>query len=154
MAQTNIRFSVPQTGRTLARRTTVGVVVAIVAVLVTQALVDALAVDVGTTGPMSPFAAAPLVGTTIVAGVGAAVAYAVVVTVTDRPARNFVVVAVGVFTFMLVPVALVTPSMGITPVGQGILVLYHLLVAVPIVAFVVGAVGERSRRSDSTDVDV
>lgn len=95
MAQTNVRFSVPRTRGTLARRTTIGVVVALIAVLLTQALVDALAVNVGTPGPMSPFAATPLVATTIVAGVGAAVAYAVLITVTDRPVRNFVAVAIG-----------------------------------------------------------
>ena len=148
MAQTNVRLAVPRTGRALARRTTVGVGVALLAVLLTQAVVDALAVDVGTTGPMSPFAAAPLIGTTIVAGIGAAGAYAVMTTVTDSPARNFVVLAVGVFVLMLLPVALVTPSMGVTPVGQAILVLYHLLVAVPIVAFVVGAIGARSGRAE------
>lgn len=152
MAQTNVRFPVPRTGETLARLTTVGVLVAIAAILFTQALVEALAVDVGATGPMSPFETIPLVGTTIIAGVGAAVVYALLIKVTDRPVRNFVVIATGVFAFMLVPVAFAAPSMGVTPVGQGILVLYHLLAAVPIVAFLIGAIRERTGRSDSTDV--
>lgn len=141
MEQTNVRFTVPKTGTTLARRTAAGVGVAIVALLITQALVDAVGVELGASGPMSPFAAAPLIGTTIVAGVGAAIAYAVLVKFTNRPVRNFVAVAVVVFAVMLVPVVLFTPSMGITPAGQGLLVLYHLLVAVPLVGFIIGAVG-------------
>lgn len=140
MAQTNVRYPVPRTGGTLARRTATGILVAIVGLLVTQALVDAIGVDLGASGPTSPFAAAPLVGTTIAAGVGAAVAYAVLVRVTESPVRNFVAVAAVVFALMLVPALLVTPSMGVTPVGQGLLVLYHFVVAVSLVAFVVGAV--------------
>ncbi|MUV88563.1 hypothetical protein GJ629_00570 [Halapricum sp. CBA1109] len=152
MEQTTLRFSVPRTGGSLARRTTVGVVVALVGVLLSQTLVDALAVDVGASGPASPFAAVPLVATTIAAGIGAAVVYGALITVTDRPVRNFLVVAVAVFAVMLVPVVSVTPSMGVTPTGQGVLVLYHVVVAVPIVAFVAGAIGNRRVGSDSTDV--
>jgi len=91
---------------------------------------------------MTPFAAVPLIGTTIVAGVGAALAYAAMVKLTNRPVRNSVAVAVAVFVVMLVPVLLMTPSMGITPAGQGLPVLYHLLVAVPLVGFIIGAVAE------------
>lgn len=140
MEQTNGRLTIPKTGATLARRTAAGVGVAIVVLLITQALVDAFGVEHGASGPMTPFAAAPLIGTTIVAGVGAAIAYAAMVEFTNRPVRNFVAVAVVVFAVMLVPVLLVTPSMGITPAGQAILVLYHLLVVVPLVGFVIGAV--------------
>jgi peptidoglycan/LPS O-acetylase OafA/YrhL len=140
MEQTNVRFPVPRTGTVLARRTAAGVGVAIVGLLVVQAIVDALNVELGASGPMTPFAAPPLIGTTIVAGVGAAIAYAAMVKFTNRPVRNFVAVAVIVFAVMLVPVLLVTPSMGITPAGKGLLVLYHLLVAVPLVGFIIGAV--------------
>lgn len=135
------RYPVPETGSALARRTTLGVVVAIVALLVTQALVTALGVDVGASGAMSPFAAVPLIMTTVVSGVGAAVVYTALVKLTDKPARNFLAVAVGVFVLMLIPVVVVSPSMGITTAGQAILVLYHVLVAVPLVAFILGAVG-------------
>lgn len=134
------RYPVPETGAALARRTTVGVFVAIVALLVAQAIVTALGIDVGTSGAMSPFAAGPLIGSTLVSGVSAAIVYTALVRITDRPARNFVAVAVGVFLVMLLPVAVVSPSMGITPAGQGILVLYHVLVAVPLVAFILGAI--------------
>ena len=134
------RYPVPETGGALARRTTLGVVVAIVALLVTQAAVTALGIDIGASGSMSPFAAGPLVVTTIVSGVGAAVVYAVLVKLTDRSARNFLAVAVGVFVLMLIPVAVVSPSMGITTAGQAILVVYHVLVAVPLVAFILGVV--------------
>lgn len=140
MEQTNVRFTAPNTGATLARRTAAGVGVAIVALLITQAIVDAVGVELGASGPISPFAAVPLIGTTIVAGVGAAFAYAAIVKFTTRPVRNFVVIAVVVFAVLLVPVFLVTPSMGLTLTGQGLLVLYHLLVAVPLVGFIVGAV--------------
>ena len=140
MEQPNVRFPVPRTGAALARRTAIGVGVAVVALLVVQVIVDTLGVELGASGPMTPFAAGPLVGATVVAGVGAAVVYAVVVGVTTRPGRNFVAVAAVVFGVMLVPVVLVAPSMGITPAGQAVLVLYHLLVAVPITALVVGAV--------------
>lgn len=89
---------------------------------------------------MSPFAAGPLVGTTVVAGAAAAIVYAGVVRFTDRPVRNFAAVAVVVFALQLLPVFVVAPSFGVTPVGQAVLVIYHVLVAVPIVAFVTGAV--------------
>ncbi|TQQ79335.1 hypothetical protein EGH24_11940 [Halonotius terrestris] len=135
-----VRYPVPESGVALARRTTLGVVVAIVALLLTQAIVTALGIDVGASGEMSPFAAGPLIGTTLVSGIGAAVVYTVVAKFTDKPARNFIAVAVGVFVLMLVPVAVVSPSMGVTAAGQAILVLYHVLVAVPLVAFIIGAV--------------
>jgi len=138
MAQ-NIRYSIPTEPKELTSRTATGVFVAIVAVLLTQAMVNALGVDVGATGEMSPFSAAPLVGSTIVAGVGAAVTYAGLVRLTARPVRNFVALSTVVFIVMLVPVAVVTPTMDITLTGQAILVLYHLLVAVPLVAFIIGA---------------
>lgn len=140
MSQTNVRFPISETGTALARRTAAGVGVAIILLLITQALVDAVGVELGASGPMSPFTAAPLVGTTVVAGVGAAIAYAALTKLTKRPVRNFVAVAVVVFAVMLVPVALVTPSLGITPTGQAVLVLYHALVAVSVVGFVLGAV--------------
>jgi hypothetical protein len=130
----------PRTGIALARRTAIGVGVAVVALLVVQAIVDAAGVEPGAAGPMTPFAAGPLIGSTVVAGVGAAVVYAVVGRFTTKPVRNFVAIAVAVFGVMLVPVVVFAPSIGVTPVGQGLLVLYHLLVAVPLTAFVVGAV--------------
>jgi hypothetical protein len=139
MAQNN-RYLRPTGARDLARRTATGVFVAIVALLVTQALVDTVGVDVGATGEMSPFSAGPLVMSTIVAGVGAAVAYAGIVRFTDRAVRNFVVLASVVFIVMLVPVVVVTPTLDVTPTGQAILVFYHILVAVPLVAFITGMI--------------
>ncbi|MBX0323556.1 hypothetical protein EGH21_10995 [Halomicroarcula sp. F13] len=59
---------------------------------------------------------------------------------TDRPVRNFVAVSALVFVGMLVPVLVVAPSLGVTGVGQAVLVALHVVVAVPLVAFVVGAV--------------
>lgn len=108
-------------------------------VLLTQAIVNVLNIDVGVTGSMSPFTAGPLIGASIVAGAGAALAYAAVVKFTSQPVRNFVALAVGVFVVMLVPV-FVAPPEGITTVGQGTLILYHALVAVPLVVFITGAV--------------
>jgi|AntRauTorckE6833_2_1112554.scaffolds.fasta_scaffold02684_4 hypothetical protein len=141
MAQATPRVSLPHAGGTLARRTALGVLVAILALLTTQAIVDAAEIAVGVTGAMSPFATAALVGSTIAAGVGAALTYAAVDRFTARPVRNFVAIAAAVFVVMLVPVFVVAPAMGVTPTGQGLLVLYHLLVAVPLTAFIVGAVG-------------
>ena len=134
------RFSLPESGSVLVRRTTIGTGVAVAAVLVVQALIEGLAVGVGGSGPMSPFAAGPLVGTTVVAGAVAAVVYAALVRFTDRPIRNFFIVAGAAFTLQLVPVFVLAPSLGVTTVGQAVLVLYHVLVAVPIVAFLVGTV--------------
>jgi hypothetical protein len=140
MASLDSRYPVPVTATALARRTTAGIVAALAAVLLAQALVDGLGVDVGAAGPMSPFAVGPLVGTTIAAGVGAAVLYAALVRYTHSPVRNFVAVAAAVFLVMLVPVAVVAPSSGVTATGQAVLAAYHLLVAVPLVAFVLGVV--------------
>lgn len=139
MAQSTVRYPVPETSSALARRTATGVLLATVSVLLAQAIVDTLGIDVGVTGSMTPFAAGPLIGASVVAGIGAAIAYAAVVRFTAQPVRNFVVLAAGVFVFMLVPVFVVPPE-GITTAGQGILVLYHALVAVPLVAFIAGVV--------------
>ncbi|AGN00247.1 hypothetical protein L593_01470 [Salinarchaeum sp. Harcht-Bsk1] len=138
MEHTEARYPVPNSGASLARRTTAAAGVAILA-LVVQAIVDALGVELGASGSTSPFQAAPLIGATVVAGVGAAIAYAAMVRFTNRPVRNFVAVEVAVFAVMLLPVFLAPPS-GITATGQGLLVLYHLLVAGPLVGFIVGAV--------------
>lgn len=141
MAQATLQVPVPRAGNGLARRTTLGVLVAIIALLGTQAVVDMADIAIGATGAMSPFSAGALVGSTIAAGAGAALAYAVVNRFTARPVRNFVAIAAAVFLVMLVPVFAVAPAMGITPTGQGLLVAYHLIVAVPLTAFVVGALG-------------
>lgn len=140
MTATYTRYPVPKTASNLARRTALGTGVAVVSVLVVQALVEGLNVGVGASGPMSPFAVGPLVGTTIVAGAAAAIVYAGLVRFTNRPTRNFAVVAVAVFALQLVPVFALAPSLGVTQIGQAVLVLYHVLVAVPIVAFVTGTV--------------
>ena len=137
MATARTRYSLPESGIGLARRTALGIGVAVVAVLVAQGIVDALALDVGVSGPMSPFAAGALA---VVAGAGAAVVYAGLVRYTDRPVRNFLAAAGAVFAVMLVPVLAFAPSLGVTPVGQAVLVAHHLVVAVPIAAFLIGAV--------------
>jgi len=141
MAQATPQVSVPRAGNGLVRRTALGVLVSIVALLGTQAIVNMADIAVGATGAMSPFSAGALVGSTIAAGAGAALTYAAVDRVTARPVRNFVAIAAAVFLVMLVPVFAVAPAMGVTPIGQGLLVVYHLLVAVPLTAFVVGALG-------------
>jgi len=141
MAQATSRVSLPRSGGTLVRRTALGVLVAILALLTTQAIVDTAGIAVGVTGAMSPFGAGPLVGSSIAAGGGAALIYAAVDRFTARPVRNFVAIAAAVFVVMLVPVVVVAPAMGVTPTGQGLLVLYHLIVAVPLTALIVGAVG-------------
>lgn len=73
----NDNLRAPHAGGTLARRTAFGVLVSVVALVVVQTLVDVFAVDVGDS--MSPFATGPLAGTAMLAGAGAAVAYAAVV---------------------------------------------------------------------------
>jgi hypothetical protein len=140
MATARTRYSLPESGIGLARRTALGIGVAVVAVLVAQGIVDALALDVGASGPMSPFAAGALAASAVVAGAGAAVVYAGLVRYTDRPVRNFLAAAGAVFAVMLVPVLAFAPSLGVTPVGQAVLVAHHLVVAVPIAAFLIGAV--------------
>lgn len=139
MATDRPRYSLPTSAPDLARRTTVGVGIAVAAVLVAQALVDAFAVDVGGDGAMSPFAAGPLVGTTVVAGAAAAVVYAGVIRFTDRPMRNFLLLAGVAFALQLVPVVAFAPSLDVTPLGQAVLVAYHVLVAVPLVVSLLGA---------------
>ena len=140
MATMSSRYPVASNGPELARRTAGGVLVGVVAALVVAGLVGVLGLDVGVSGPMSPFGAVPIVMSTVVAGAGAAVAYAALARLTDRPVRNFVALSAAVFVLMLVPVFAVAPSLGLTAIGQGALVLLHLGVAVPLVAFVVGAV--------------
>jgi len=134
------RYPVPGTATDLARRASLGVGVAVVAVLLVQVLVDGLGLPVGGGGPTDPFVAAPIVSTTVVAGAAAAVVYAGLIRFTDRPVRNFLGAAGVAFTVQLIPVFVIAPAIGVTPLGQVVLSLYHVLVAVPIVAFLIGAV--------------
>jgi hypothetical protein len=134
------RYPVPRSGGALARRTGFGVLVAVVAVLLVRGIVTALGVDLGASGPQSPFGTVPLIASSVVSGTGAAVAYAAVVRFTGRPVRNFVGLATVVFAVMLVPVVVFAPAMGVTAVGQVVLSVLHIVVAVPLVAFVIGAV--------------
>jgi peptidoglycan/LPS O-acetylase OafA/YrhL len=76
----------------------------------------------------------------VAAGVGAAGAYAALDRLTSRPVRNFVALSVLVFLGMLIPVVTVTPSQGVSPIGQAVLVTPLAVVAVPLVAFVTGTV--------------
>ena len=138
MTATEPRYALPNTGRGLARQTTLGVAVAVAAVLIAQVAVTALGLDVGATGAMSPFSAGPLVVATVVAGAGAAVVCAGLIRFTGRPVRNFVAVSAAVFGVQLIPVVTLAPSLGVTPVGQAVLVIYHVIVAVPIVAALLG----------------
>lgn len=137
---TYVRYTRPETAGDLARQTTVGVLVAVVLALIIRAVALGIGVVLGPTGPTSPFASLPLVMTTVVAGVGAAVAYAVLDRSTARPVRNFLALAVVVFAGMLLPVVLFAPTLDVTPVGQMFLGVLHAVVAVPLVAFVIGAV--------------
>ena len=130
----------PTTAGDLARRTAFGVLTALVLVFAARLVVALLGVDVGAAGATSPFAAAPILGSVVVAGVLAAVAYAALDRFTARPTRNFVALAAVVFAAMLVPVLTVAPAMGVTAAGQAVLAVFHVLVALPLVAFVVGTV--------------
>jgi len=140
MTLTDTSYPVASTPTELARRTTLGVLVAVVAALAVVAVAGASGANLGSGGPQSPFAAPPIVGSSVFAGVGAAVAYAALVRLTDRPTRNFVVLAGVAFLVMMIPVFAFAPTLGVTAAGQAVLVALHVVVAVPLVAFVVGAV--------------
>ncbi|MDS0258827.1 DUF6069 family protein [Haloarcula sp. S1CR25-12] len=140
MSTVTSRYPVATSGGELARRTAGGVLVAVVSALVVAGIAGALGLELGVSGPASPFGAVPIVTSTVVAGVGAAVVYAATARFTDRPVRNFTALAVAVFVVMLVPVFAAAPSLGLSAVGQLTLVVIHAVVAVPLVAFVVGAV--------------
>ncbi|WP_254829854.1 DUF6069 family protein [Haloglomus salinum] len=138
MATTTTRFSAPTDATDLTRQTTLGILAAAVSVLVLRVAVDLGGLAVGAGGTNDPFAVIPLLASTVVAGAGAAIAYAVLDRVTDRPARTFTALAVAVFTLMLVPVVMFAPTLGVTPLGQAVLAVFHAVVAVPIIAFVTG----------------
>ncbi|MUV58913.1 DUF6069 family protein [Halogeometricum sp. CBA1124] len=140
MQFTTTRTAAPTTASDLARRTTFGVVTALVLAFAVRLLVGVLDVNLGVAGPTTPFAAPPILGSTVVAGIGAAVVYAALARFTARPTRNFVAAAAVVFAVMLVPVFAFTPSLGVTAAGQAVLVVLHAVIAAPLVAFVVGAV--------------
>jgi hypothetical protein len=130
----------PTTAGDLARQTAFGVLTALVLVFAARLVVELLGVNVGAAGATNPFAAAPVLGSVVVAGVLAAVAYAALDRFTARPTRNFAALAAVVFAAMLVPVLTVAPSMGVTAAGQVVLAVFHILVALPLVAFVAGTV--------------
>jgi len=141
MSVINTQYPVAGSGSELARRTTAGVLVSVVlAVVVVVVGVDLLSLDVGDSGTWSPFGLLAVL-VAILAGAGAAVAYAALVRYTDRPARNFGILSAAVFLLMLVPVFTFAPSQGVAEgTGQGLLVVLHAAVAVPLVAFISGAV--------------
>lgn len=140
MSTLSVRYPVATSSGELARRTAGGVLVGVLAALVVSGIVGTLGLNLGVSGAQSPFGATPIVMSTVVAGVGAAFAYAGLVRFTDRPVRNFSILSAAVFVVMLLPVVAVAPALGLTAVGQGALVLIHVAVAVPLVAFVAGAV--------------
>ncbi|MFC6826923.1 DUF6069 family protein [Halopelagius fulvigenes] len=134
------RYAVPTGAGELVRRTTAGVLVAVVALLLVRTVVALSGANLGATGANDPFALGPGIAAATVAGVGAAVVYAALVRLTDRPVRKFVAAAAVVFAVMLVPVIVFAPTLGVTAVGQAVLVVSHVVVAVPLVAFVTGAI--------------
>jgi hypothetical protein len=134
------RYPSATSGLDLARRTTLGVLTAVLAVLVVRGAALTAGLDLGPTGAQTPFGVGPVVASAVVAGAGAAVVYAVLVRRTARPARTFVAVSALVFLGMMVPVVAVAPSMDVTGTGQAVLTAMHLAVAAPLVAFVVGAI--------------
>ncbi|ELZ35113.1 hypothetical protein C474_00535 [Halogeometricum pallidum JCM 14848] len=140
MQVTTSRAVAPATAGDLARQTAFGVLTALVLVFAARLAIELLNVNVGATGAMNPFAAAPILGSVVVAGIAAAVAYAALDRFTARPTRNFVALAAVVFAGMLVPVVIFAPSLGVTVAGQVVLAVFRALVAVPLAAFVVGAV--------------
>lgn len=134
-------YPVPTSGRALARRATLGTVVAVVAALLVRGIVLALDANIGVPAAgQTPFAVGPIVGFTVFAGAAAGVVYAALVRLTDRPVRNFAVAAAAFFLVMLGPLATVAPAQGVTTVGLAALFVIHVVVAVPLVAFVTGAV--------------
>ena len=114
---------------------------AVAGVLLTSVLVETLELDTGVSGPTSPFGVVPLVASCVAAGAGAAVVYAVLLRRTDDPSSWFRRIAGGVFLLMLIPVAFVSPALGVSPVGQLVLVAFHTVVALPLVAALVGRLG-------------
>ncbi|MDT3436084.1 DUF6069 family protein [Haloarcula sp. 1CSR25-25] len=138
---TQARYVSPETAGSLARQTTLGVLVAVVLALFVRGLALGSGVSLGPTGASSPFAVVPLVMSTMVAGAGAAVAYAVLDRLTARPVRNFLLLGGLVFVGMMLPVVLFAPTLGVTLIGQLVLIVLHAVVAVPLVAFIVGVVG-------------
>jgi peptidoglycan/LPS O-acetylase OafA/YrhL len=144
MSVVNTQYPVAGSGKDLARRTAAGVLVSVVLAVVAVVVgVDLLGLEVlqaGEDRAMSPFGI-PAVLSAIVAGAGAAVAYAGLVRYTGRPARNFGILSAVVFVLMLVPVFTFAPEQGVREgTGQAVLVVLHAAVAVPVVAFVAGAV--------------
>lgn len=144
MSVIDTQYPVARSGGELARRTAAGVLVGVVlAVVVVVVGVDLLGLEVlqaGEERAMSPFGI-PAVLSAVVAGTGAAVAYAALVRYTGRPARNFGILAAAVFLLMLVPVFAFAPEQGVAEgAGQGLLVVLHAAVAVPLAAFIGGAV--------------
>ena len=137
---TQARYVPPETAGDIVRQTTLGVLVAVVLALIVRGLALGAGVDLGPTGATSPFALIPLVMTTVVAGAGAAVAYAALDHLTARPVRNFLMLGGLVFVGMMLPVVLFAPTLGVTAVGQVVLAVLHAVVAVPLVAFITGVV--------------
>jgi len=113
----------------LFARTSAGTGVAALLVLVVRAV--AVAVDPGLAS-LAPFGVEEILGSTLFAGAGAALAYAAVVRYSADPVRTFLGVAVVAFVVSLLPVALAAPDLGVGFTGQLWLVALHVAVAVPL----------------------
>jgi hypothetical protein len=120
--------------RSLTRRTAVGTAAAVVLAFVTRSVALGVNPDLAA---LDPFGIGPIAGSAVAAGVGAAVVYAGAVRYTARPVRTFLAAAAAVFVLMLLPVAFVSPELGVGTGGQLWLVVLHAAVAVPLVLAVV-----------------
>ena len=131
------------TSRDLAGRGFAAILFAIVAVAVGRGVAGAL---LGVPNEFRPLSWAVLVGVATLAGVGASLAFSVLVRLTDRPERWFLVLAGVVLACSFVPLVVVGPTVpGATTELLAVLAAMHVAAAVGVSAPLVGWPAPRSQ---------
>lgn len=127
--------SLTQTRASLVERVGIGLALALVLNGIVRLAAGAL-LDIG---GIQPLAWVPIVSATVVAALGATVAYVVVSRLSTRPDRHFTILAAVVLLLSMAPVFTVASALeGVTMAILVVLALLHATTAVGIVAGLTG----------------
>lgn len=131
MPPSSVRIRHAHTSRELVERGALSVVGAVVAAVLVRAVAGAI---IAVPSSFESLAWSSVVAVTVVAGVGATLAYGLVDRFTERVVRNFLALAAVVFVVTTAPLVTTAPALpGSTPTLVAVLFVLHVVVAVGIV---------------------
>lgn len=136
--ETEATVVVPPTPGRLLKRGATALVVTVLANQVVRAVGIAAVPALDDVGPLG---VAPVLASSMIAGLGASAVYALLTRVSPTPDATFRRIAAGVLALSLVPLLAVAPGIdGMTPGGVAVLGAMHGVSAAGIVAVLTGAV--------------